>query len=243
MTTAIKNENDPALAQIQSPSRTYTHSKLDERVSSSAQKALSCKMHVEDWNGEDAYKEGIRSLAQGHHHSALKHFSLAIELNPEFPDALYMRASIYIQQQSLGAAVKDLEKIIAQFEENAESITAPLGHFELGVLKQLASLHLQMENYPTAISCTLRGLHHDLKDTDFMILSARIYEKLGSIDAALKEIEKVLAIRPFHYEAVLLHHRLRMNGDENANRVSPPPRISAPDIGFIGETAPECADQ
>ncbi len=239
MTTAVKKENYSAF--VQAPAQTYTQPKLNERVSSSVQSSFHCKMSDENWNAEDAYKEGIRSLAQGQILSALKHFSLAINLHPDFPDALYMRASIYIQQQSLGAAVKDLKKIITQFEVNAGSFTAPLGPFELRVIEQLASLHLQMGNYPSAISCTLRGLHHDLKAINFLMLSARIYVGLGDIHSALKEVEKILTIQPGHHEATTLYSSLRMNKAQNATPSSPP--ISAPPMEFMEEAVPECGLQ
>lgn len=130
------------------------------------------------------YLRAAARLQKKEYADALKDVNRAIGMNPSFPEALRLKALIYIQQERYGDAVPLLEKIRRQ-DPDDEGITSQLAYtmaqnddFTSG----MAKIDLLLETHPDSLPL-LRG-------------KADIYLLYGRWQDAAAVYEKILAAHP-----------------------------------------------
>jgi tetratricopeptide (TPR) repeat protein len=230
--SAVKVKQEHVFDQSLAPVANATANTLQQPIVSALELLSRETTTPLDW--ERAYKDGIRASASNLNSAAIRQFSLALDWNPECQDARYMRASLYLKEGNLIFALKDLEEILSKVDQLKDLQLVPLGSFEMRVLKEAASIHLQIGNLPSAMSYTLRGLYQDQKSIDFLMLSAKIYWKLGDTNRALDEIDKILAIKPDHAEAIILAQQIGPRKEEHARAQFPLLKFEQPSDSSAG---------
>lgn len=190
MTVRVKLES-PSDQQWQFQQAPSISSPQDQRVAITAQQYLQAKRGQNDPTVEDYYKAGIIANSQDKLEEAGYYFSVALRLEPDNCDFLYMRAQIHEKQGHLEDAAKDLEGIIRQADQRPDSFGNPnLSAFELGAIHKAASIYLRLGNYPQAASRIMKGLHHDPNSVAFLTLSAQFQAK------QIRPIQPVVALQP-----------------------------------------------
>jgi tetratricopeptide (TPR) repeat protein len=154
-----------------------------------------------------ALKEAAEHLNKGAYRKALEAADMAIDTDPNYPDAYIMRGRAQLGLEAWQAAIADVSDIInAQLKEPAAYYVRAYAYFKKGMEKEaLADINQSINIRPTAEATFLRGQHaYGLKQGRRAIndlftavrlepsfVEARLL--LGSVQAGEGDYEKAIA--------------------------------------------------
>ena len=155
---------------------------------------------------ESAYSEfhrGLTSQLRGYelespedqeaaYEKAIVHYSRALKLKPDLPDALNHRGVAYVEQGNINFALADFSKVIELYPENADAyIIRGDAYFAKG------NFDLAMENYQKAIEL-------NPNDADAYIYQGNAYLEQGDLDLALTDFSKAVELNPNYADAYII---------------------------------------
>lgn len=105
-------------------------------------------------------------------------FSKALEINPDFPDALLHRSNLYMLKRDLESAKKDIEKCLKVKPD-----------FLAAQLRQ-ATLAMHLDQPDQALSCLDLADTLCPKNSDVQVYKGELFFTMGKVDEALKCFEK-----------------------------------------------------
>jgi serine/threonine protein kinase/tetratricopeptide (TPR) repeat protein len=141
---------------------------------------------------------GATLLGRREYSSALAALQKAIDLKPDYPQALWARAQIYLWQGRPGAALRDLDPLVAKLPNGPpETLNVRAGVYEaLGQLdKAMADYQRMTELRPESPSAYL--------------CLARLCQKQNQPDKAAAHLDRLVAAAPFSERAWLRRAELR----------------------------------
>ena len=111
-------------------------------------------------------------------------FTKALEINPDFPDALLHRSNLYMLKRDLESAKKDIEKCLKVKPD-----------FLAAQLRQ-ATLAMHLDQPDQALSCLELADTLCPKNSDVQVYRGELFFTMGKVDEALKCFEKGMEYDP-----------------------------------------------
>jgi predicted TPR repeat methyltransferase len=139
---------------------------------------------------EQAVRQAKASYAQGKMDDAFTILSQALEAEPENRLLLRTRAHLSIAQKNIVQAERDLDRLIALYPGDAESLD------DRGVL------HQWQKNYLEAASCHLRAVEIELNENSLLNLAIAL-NHLGQREQAAKLYQDILSFNPNNTRALI----------------------------------------
>ncbi len=148
--------------------------------------------------------------------TAIISFSEAIELKPDYEEALFERGKLYLETEQIDKAIEDLEKVLQLNPSNKEAyVLLAQGYFAKGdkqkaldLLKniseeeniefyvQMARVLIGTQNYEEALEYLKKGKEINKNEVSLYELSAKAYEGLQKYIKAVEELEKAAYLNP-----------------------------------------------
>jgi tetratricopeptide (TPR) repeat protein len=145
------------------------------------------------WEGDDdvEIRKGKSRLAQEHFILAERHFTKALEINPEAVEALYLRGLVHGKKNRLEAAYQDFSEVIKLDPEDAN------GYFG----RAFASYNIK--NYDAALQDADKAVSLDATVALYHHVRGNIHEVKEQPEAAIADYRAYLALVPDHHGMLL----------------------------------------
>lgn len=138
------------------------------------------------------YEAEISEEKQAAYEKAIVHYSRALRLKPNLPDALIHRGVAYFEQGNFSFALTDFSKMIELDPDNADAyVIRGDAYFRKG------DFDLAMEDYQQAIK-----LNPD--DADAYIYQGNAYLEHGDFERALADFSKAVELNPDYADAYII---------------------------------------
>jgi tetratricopeptide (TPR) repeat protein len=131
-----------------------------------------------DPKARDAYEKGVNANSEGELNVAVKYLKKAIEIYPDYEDAIFKLGYVLEKQEEYEEALKYYEKVI---ELNPKAWDA---WYSIGIV------YAKMEQYKKALPYMKKAYELKPDNPDVMDSYARLYRYLGNHKKADKIIEE-----------------------------------------------------
>ncbi len=167
---------------------------------------------------QKAYERGNESLEHNDYPAAIRHFSMAVQLNPRMVDAWFSRAWVHGRMGNTVQELADLSECIRLRPNYAEAYCnrgaahARLGRLDLALVDLNHSIALnpsltvawvtrgwvrsQRGEHREAVADYTRALKLDPKDIDIFVSRAKCFSALGEHGRAIADLDRVLKAYP-----------------------------------------------
>ena len=149
--------------------------------------ALVLARRANSWfesNAEGLTLLGTCLRAKTKYEESLAFLNQAINLNPEYPDALINRAMIWLQKKEVNKASQDLAAAFS-FRPHIKPIWQPL-----------LNAKIALNEFKDALSFTEKMLCHDPQDYQVFYARGICNHRLGKLSEALNDLKQSLKIKP-----------------------------------------------
>jgi tetratricopeptide (TPR) repeat protein len=136
------------------------------------------------------YNSGQVYLAIAHYEEAIKYYSAAIAMDPNFSEYYNERGSIFLRMNRLEEAHADFHRAI--------ELSPP--YFE--VFTNLGQCYRNMERYQEAVEACSRAIDLEPNELLARLARAQAYEALGNRTASIADYTSALALDPAQWEAL-----------------------------------------
>lgn len=161
--------------------------------SHAARQALSAVADADDAPAEQrAQAFALRSELQRNSEQRLKDLTRAIELQPELPEYLGLRAEYFLGEKKYAEALKDVDRAL---ELNPKSPTNQ-------VLR--GTVLLGLERYDDALASFNKASELTPGDTRPFQLRAQLYRQKGDLEKTVEQLTKALELSPDNADLLLM---------------------------------------
>ncbi|MFW6221627.1 MAG: tetratricopeptide repeat protein [Fibrobacterota bacterium] len=167
---------------------------------------------------------GLKALEQREYEQALDYFEQALELVPNYSDALNNRGVVYFRKGLVGRA----EEVWRQVITGEENYT--IGYYNLGILGY------HEYDLPRAIEWFEKALDRDKSFTDASVMLGQVYLMQGNAKKGLKHLGRAYKKNPKHQGAWSMYaYGLLQKGDTaTAEKVLLSQKRNAEALGMLG---------
>lgn len=131
------------------------------------------------------YKAGYKQYKKGNYELALQHFTHAVDIDPSFVDAFFMRGSVYKALEQYTRALSDLEQVIL------------ISDYRTNAYLEKGEIYSEIGDSIEALYCADMVLEHDEDDIEALYLRAYVlYVHFNKLDEALDDIERSIWLDP-----------------------------------------------
>jgi len=142
------------------------------------------KRNVDNLSVTEWYERGYKLGISGNNTDAIKAYSMAIELNPQYANAYFARGLNYVILGNNQQAVEDYNKVIKLDPQDAKAyLHRGAAYFDLG-------------NYQQAIKDTNKAIELDPQNASAYLTRGSSYGNLGNYQQAIKDINKAIELDP-----------------------------------------------
>lgn len=158
---------------------------------------IKMKKTAKDDRADRHYRLGWDAQEAGRHKEAIKHFTEALDTDPDLVDALAMRGVSFALLKKYERAIEDYDAVLQRSRDDA----ATYNNRAIS-LKNLQRRKAALRDYNKAVRL-------DPTDHKHFYNRAKLHEDLGDFDRAVADYEKALALSSTHEKSRDALTRLR----------------------------------
>lgn len=154
------------------------------------------------------YEKGVKSDGAGKADEAIRHYTKAVELAPDYYEARNNLGSAYLTKSQFPLAQEQFEKVIQANPSDAAA------YFNL------ANLYLLKSQYPQSGEWVEKGLRREPDSAFGHFLEGSLYSRTGRLGEAESALRRSLELDPFMSKAHLALVNLYMHQQRNNDAAS-----------------------
>lgn len=170
--------------------------------------------------------------SQGDYGRAISDYNKAVGLQPNDIWLYARRASVYVQQRDYDSAISDYDRVIDTHQDGVALAFAYLAR---------ADAHTENGDYDLAIEDAGQAIALWPNNADAYYRRGNTYERIGDLERALADYDRVLSLDSTHLTARVARERLlsarragiRLEGAATEERLTTPRRYGWNEVGII----------
>jgi tetratricopeptide (TPR) repeat protein len=166
---------------------------------------LPFALHSQSKDAVKFYNSGVEAERTSNYNEAIFYYSMAIDLDGNYADALTKRGDIYRKMKNYGKAKSDYFKVTGINPKNET------------VLLSLSQVNYDLKDYDGAIASSTKLVELNSFNADAYYIRGNSYSALKDVNNAASDYSKVLEINPSHADASDKLNKLK---SENRNKRS-----------------------